>query len=362
MISKLLPWFALKSVPGIGNNLFKRLIDRFKCPESVFKASEQSLYQVKGISEKLVSAIKNHKIPSWVEREIDTVIKKGYRVITLTDANYPKLLLEIPDPPSFLYVYGNIDSSIKNIAIVGSRSATNYGISATKRLCSELVDFGITIVSGLAKGIDTAAHIGTLSAKGKTIAVLGSGLLRVYPEENISLFHKIAENGAVISEFSLTESPNKYNFPLRNRIISGVSLGTVVVEAAQKSGSLITAKLALDQNREVFAVPGQVDSFKSFGTHNLIKQGAKLVVTAQDIIDEISNIIDVKSPVQKNRPLDISEEELHILDSIEIVPIHIDEIVRKTGIEVSKISSILLMLELKGIVKQLQGKFFSKEV
>ena len=363
-MENILPWFALKSVPGIGSHLFKRLIDKFKFPHLVFEASPDDLLKIDGITDRLVSAIKRHKIPEHVKKDFDSVIKNGYRIVTMLDPDYPSLLLEIPDPPPFLYVLGQLDSSIMNIAIVGSRNATPYGLSTTKRLCNDLALRGITVVSGMARGIDTAAHEGALLGKGKTIAVLGSGFERVYPAENLNLFHKIAENGAVVSEFPLKTEPEAHNFPIRNRIISGISLGTVVVEATKKSGSLITARLAAEQNREVFAVPGSINSFKSIGAHTLIKQGAKLVEHAQDIIEELSPLIQAYAATdEKNKKMDklppLSSEESLVLKELGPYPVHIDEIVRNISMEPGKLSSILLKLELKEIVDQAPGKLFS---
>lgn len=367
-MEKLLPWFTLKSVPGIGNHIFKRLIDSFKSPASVFEASHNSLGKVEGMTQKLAKEIKRHKTPDQVKRELDLIMQKGYRIVTLTDSDFPLLLRQIPDPPPFLYVLGCLKNTIRNMAVVGSRNATSYGISTTKRLCANLAALDIVIVSGMAKGIDTAAHEGALQGKGKTIAVLGSGLDRVYPAENLKLYHRISRNGAVISEFPLMTEPEAYNFPIRNRIISGVSLGTVVVEATRKSGSLITARLAAEQNREVFAVPGSISSFKSMGTHTLIKQGAKLVEHAQDIIEEISNIIET-SPVQdvidendeftgKEELPEFSADESQVFEVLGPYPVQIDELVRKLTMEPGKLSSILLQLELKQVVQQTPGKFF----
>lgn len=365
-MENILPWFALKAVPGIGRYHFKRLIDHFKSPELVLEASREELLKLDGMSERLVSAIRQHKIPKQVKKELDLVTQKGYRIVTMTDNDYPPLLLQIPDPPPFLYVYGNLDGSIKNVAVVGSRNATTYGISTTEQLCANLASNGITVVSGMAIGIDTAAHKGALMGKGKTIAVLGSGLERVYPSENIKLFHKIAVNGAVISEFSLMTEPEAHNFPVRNRIISGISLGTVVVEATKRSGSLITARLAAEQNREVFAIPGNIHSFKSTGTHTLIKQGAKLVEQTQDIIEELAPLIQghaIEENTDQNKTADklppFSSEELTVYKALDQYPVHIDELVRKISIEPGKLSGILLNLELKGVAVQTPGKLFS---
>jgi DNA processing protein len=368
MIEELLPWFSLKSVPGIGNLLFKRLIDRFHSPKRVFSAHEKDLSQIDGLSQQLVSSIKNYKVSGQIYEELNRVSKKNYKIVRLTDIEYPPLLLHIPDPPPFLYVSGNLDNLLKSISVVGSRNATAYGISITKKLCSDLAALNMTVVSGMARGIDTAAHEGALAGKGRTIAVLGSGLENIYPAENRKLFHRISENGAVISEFPLMSEPDARNFPIRNRIISGMSLGTVVVEATKKSGSLITARLAAEQNREVFAIPGSIQSFKSVGTHTLIKEGAKLVEHAQDIVEELpyqlqadnlennkkQNWHDKKAPY-------LTTDESIVVEAIEPYPIHIDDLAKKISMESGKLSGILLQLELKGIIQQSPGKLFSLE-
>jgi len=360
------PWFHLKSVAGVGNLLCKRLIDRFESPENVFQASDEDLLKVEGVTKRHAAAIKKHKTPDKIKAELDLVAHKGYQIVTLTDSNYPRLLREIPDPPPFLYVYGRLDGSAGKLAVVGSRNATGYGITTTKNLCANLTLLDITIVSGMARGIDTAAHEGALAAKGKTIAVLGSGLERVYPAENVKLFHRISENGAVVSEFSLMTEPEAHNFPIRNRIISGMSLGTVVVEATKKSGSLITARLAAEQNREVFAVPGSVQSFKSIGTHTLIKQGAKLVEHAQDIVEELTPFFQINARPAINiqdqagkKSASLTADEARVYDALEPYPVHIDDLVRKISMEPGKLSSVLLKLELKGMVQQSPGMLFT---
>jgi len=368
-MDNLLPWFKLKSVPGIGNHLFKRLIDRYGSPEHVFEASPKGLLEADGMTPRLATAINGHRIPDPVKKDMDLLTQKDYEIVTLTDEDYPALLLHIPDPPPFLYVYGTLGSSMKNIGVVGSRNATDYGISTTQRLCRDLASLKFNIISGMAKGIDTAAHQGALASQGKTVAVLGSGLERVYPADNLKLFHQIAASGAVVSEFPLLTEPEGHNFPKRNRIISGMSLGTVVVEATKKSGALITARLALEQNREVFAVPGSIQSFKSMGTHTLIKDGAKLVEHAWDIVEELPATIQtpgsIDHPIQKesmHKSPPLSSEESTVFKTLGPYPVHIDELVRKLSIEPGKLSSILLQLELKGIVHQSPGKLFSTEV
>ncbi|MFZ0611744.1 MAG: DNA-processing protein DprA, partial [Desulfobacterales bacterium] len=251
-------------------------------------------------------------------------------------------------------------------AVVGSRIATSYGLSMAARLGAELAACGVTVVSGMARGIDTAAHEGALQAGGPTVAVLGSGLARVYPVENRRLFQAIVGNGAVVSEFPMLTEPEPYNFPIRNRIISGMSCGTVVVEAARKSGSLITARLAAEQNRDVFAVPGSVQSFKSIGTHTLIKQGAKLVENAQDILEEIaSSFFTDLRPAERHPPVEkepppLSPDETAVFTALEPYPVHIDDLGRKLSMAPGKLASILLQLELGGLVDQSPGNFFAR--
>ena len=369
-MENLIPWFKLKSVPGIGNHLFKRLIDNFKSPAKVFEASRDEMLQVEGFTPRLVSLIKGHKTSDIIKKELDFLSHSNYKIITMNDKDYPFLLLQIPDPPPFLYVFGSLENRINNIALVGSRKATSYGIITAKRLGMELASRSITVVSGMAKGIDTAAHVGAIEGKGRTVAVLGSGLDRIYPAENRKLFNIISENGAVISEFPLTAEPEARNFPIRNRIISGLCLGTVVVEAASRSGSLITARLAAEQNREVFAVPGSINSFASVGSHALIKQGARLIENVEDIFEELQILIDTSydktesrtsSPykVPADKIPDMSHDEKKVLKSLGPYPFHIDDLLRKLSMEPGELSGILLKLEIKGMVKQTPGNFFS---
>ena len=362
-------WFALKSVPGIGNLLFKRLIERFKSPQAVFEALQSDLVQVEGMSPRLASVIKKHRMPDRVKEELDLVDQRNLKIVTMSNPEYPPLLREIPDPPPYLYVRGNLGISGANIAVVGSRNATGYGLTTTRRLCSDLALRGLTIVSGMARGIDTAAHKGALAVRdGKTIAVLGSGLDKIYPYENIDLSRIIAENGAVITEFPVLAEPEPHHFPLRNRIISGMSLGTVIVEATRRSGSLITARLAAEQGRDVFAVPGSIQSFKSTGAHSLIKQGAKLVEHAMDIIEEFSQATNPDAPKgdedpksRGNAPALLSPDEQTVLGALTPYPCHIDELMRRVGMDPGKLSSTLLKLELGGKVEQWPGKLFSKK-
>ncbi len=368
-MEQLVPWLTLQSVPGIGNLLFHRLVSRFGSPDRVLRSSGEMLGQVNGMTARLVSAIQRHKTPEWVYNDIERCDKNGFTVVTQHDAAYPALLLNIPDPPPVLYCHGTLHSDVCHIAVVGSRRATAYGKATAGRLCHDLSARGFSVVSGMARGIDTAAHLGALDAGGPTVAVLGSGLNRIYPQENRRLFQRIAQNGAIVSEFSLDAKPEAYHFPQRNRIISGMALGTVVVEAARRSGSLITARLAAEQGREVFAVPGNIDSPTTRGTHELIRQGAKLVENAQDIIEEIlpqvspnalsNGDVDERNPISDHDPV-LGGEHKAVLNAIGYSPVHIDKLVRLCGMDTGALTAILGELEIMGAIVQEPGKFFMR--
>lgn len=353
-------WVALRQVCGVGNVIYKILINHFKSPEKIFNASVEELKNIEGINARAVGAITGFKPTDEVDREIDGILSKKINIITFNSPDYPENLKNIYDPPPFLYVKGSFVEGDKNsVAVVGSRNASEYGIKVTQEISRNLASLGITIVSGMARGIDSAAHVSAIQCGGRTVAVLGSGVDVIYPPENRRLYERITENGAVVSEYPLGTRPNSYNFPPRNRIISGVSLGVLVVEASPKSGSLITAKLALDQGRDVYAVPGNVYSYKAKGTHALLKSGAKLVDNANDIVEELN--ITVK-PIKENKDVTqgLSPELLNIYGFFQQEPIHIDNIILKTGLSSGRVSALLLDLELSGILKQLPGKMFTK--
>lgn len=358
----LYDWFALKQVPGIGNLLYKRLLAHFGTPQQVFEAPYDALLQVDGVSRRLANVIRRRPKPAGAADEIRRAAQKGFRIVTQLDTDYPALLHEIPDPPPYLYVYGRLPRNVPCIALVGSRNATDYGLTVTRRLARDLVQCGFVVVSGMARGIDTAAHEGALAGGGKTLAVLGSGLERIYPAENRRLYHQIGAHGAVLSELPLQAAPESHHFPARNRIISGLCLGTVIMEATRKSGSLITARLAAEQNREVFAVPGSIQSHKSTGTHTLIKQGAKLVEHARDILEEFS--LGTPPPAADSRPhpppADLSVEESAVWAALSAYPLHIDELARKTALAPAALAAALLTLEIKGLVRQSSGKMFTR--
>lgn len=364
----LLPWFRLKSVPGIGPLLFKRLILKFGSPQAALAAPAAELAAVEGMSARLAEAVKAQPLPPGAAAEIDAARAAGCRIITLNDPGYPRLLREIADPPAWLYVRGALDAEGPAVAVVGCRNATRYGLEVARQLAAELAALGFTIVSGMALGIDAAAHEGALGAGGRTTAVLGSGLKRVYPPQHRPLFERIAAHGAVVSEFALEAGPEPHHFPQRNRIISGMSCGTVVVEASPTSGALITARLALEQNREVFAVPGSVRSFQSRGPHALIKQGAKLAENARDVVEEIIHFLPTAAArgsapqPSSSRPAPmpaLDPAEAAVLQALGPYPEHIDALVRRLDLDPGRLAGILLQLELKGLATQHPGKMFT---
>ena len=371
---KLKYWLALKSIAGVGNVGFPALIDNFGTLEAIFSASAAELQAVPGITKKAAAGIAAFKGWDSINKDMEHFKNAGINIVTYQDEVYPVKLLKIYDRPPLLYVKGSLKKDDVNISIVGSRLASTYGKYTTEKISRELALQGVTVVSGLARGIDSAAHRGALTAKGRTIAVLGTGLDIIYPPENKKLFASIYENGAVISEFPMGTPPHACNFPARNRIISGMSYGVVVVEAGEKSGSLITARLALEQGREVFAVPGSIDSAGSRGTNKLIKQGAKLIENIADILEEILPQLEkVKMPETLSTPGSTSSTETCItkrdenLNSIDrqIIAhlsnslLHIDELITTMNLAPGDILSSLMKLELKGIIKQYPGKFFS---
>ena len=361
-------WIALKQASGIGPLIYKRLVDRFGSPEKVLSASRADLLGVAGMTENAAQSVLRAASAQGPQKEIACCRENGYRIITLHDAQYPYRLARIADPPPYLYALGEDIPAGPAVAIVGTRNCTRYGISMARRLSADLAAMGMVIVSGMARGVDSAAHRGALEAGGKTVAVLGSGLSVIYPPENRKLYFDIAGNGTVISELPVKELPNSYNFPARNRIISGMSLGTVVVEAAKKSGSLITARLAAEQGREVFAVPGNIQSYKSTGTHALLKQGARLVERADDVIEELAPLLvagfasrEETSPAARETgraAVDLTAAEKRIYDTLDSYPAHIDELAQRLKTDAGSLLADLLNLELKGMAVQMPGKYF----
>jgi DNA processing protein len=360
-------WLALNRIPGIGRVLYRRLIERFGFPARVFQANRQELLGLEGLGEHTVRNILNFNGDDAVKREIEGLDRLKINLLTLRDPRYPPLLAEIHDPPPFLYYLGRTSEQDSRVmALVGSRNGSRYGLKVTERLAYSLARQGLTIASGLARGIDTAAHEGALLARGRTVAVLGSGLDVIYPPENTKLVEQIIETGMVCSEFSPGTLPERQNFPVRNRIISGMSLGVVIVEAGLRSGSLITARLALEQGREVFAVPGSIESFKSSGTHRLIKQGAKLVEQVQDILEEFPGALLGRLPLPTEKdppalPFPFTPEQGRIWEALAAGPVQVDQLTRQTGLGIGILLAQLLEMEIKGWVRQSPGKVFEKK-
>jgi len=361
MTSNLKYWIWLGSLVNTTPARKYWLLQYFRDPALVWEASEAELEASGLCTKKLISSLKDKNTRNETERAFESLIRCDAEIITFNDRAYPELLRHIADPPLVLYCRGKLEPEEKRVAVVGSRRATWYGLDMAKRLARELAEHGVTVVSGMARGIDSQAHKGALEAGGRTIAVLGCGIDKAYPPENRELMEKIMQNGAVISEYLPGTEPVRYNFPARNRIISGISLGVTIVEAGEKSGSLITADYALEQGREVFAVPGNINSHNSTGTNRLIRDGAKVVTCVGDILDELKVSHDSKNTYSVNKKsalMKLGKEEKTIAQRLLNGPVHLDVISRDCGISVQMASSILLMLELSGFVEQLPGKYY----
>jgi len=367
LTDKYLPWFILREIPGLSNRACKQLILKFNSPKDILNADPCRLSRIDGLSPRALKGINNYKKyrePALIY--LNQVLSRGFKITTLTEVSYPSLLKEIPDPPILLIYDGTLDSGSPCISIVGSRKATMYGLDTAEHLAGRLSEKGFTVVSGMALGIDSAAHKGALKSSGKTLAVLGSGLGHIYPRQNIDLYKRIRANGAVLSEFYPETPPLPAHFPRRNRIIAGMSAGTIVVEAAQRSGSLITARLSGEYNREVFAVPGSIRSSASKGTHALIRQGAKLVENEKDIIDELGQFVHAQSclqrkesPLKKAGPV-MDKIQAMVYKHLDPYPIHIDDITSGTGMESRVVAAVLLDMELSGLILRHPGNYYSK--
>ena len=349
----------------------KKLVTHFGTPEKILAASRSDLVNTAALRKESLAALcgeGRENLGEYVKKEIEQAAEKSISIISWDDPLYPALLKNIHDPPVVLYVLGTPEFlNCRGLGIVGSRAATHYGKDIAGQMASSLSRQGFTIISGLALGIDTAAHNGALAGAGKTIAVLGCGLDIVYPPGNHNLYKRIASAGAVVSEYPLGTKPDSFRFPARNRIISGLSLGIVVVEAANRSGSLITASHALEQGREVFAVPGRIDSVKSAGTHTLLQQGAKLVHSIKDIVEEFpaaafEQRVDGPDREEGEQCLveNLSQEEAELFGFIEVYPRTFDEIVKDSGFTAQQTNELLLFLELKGMVETLSGKRYQR--
>lgn len=355
---------VLNAISGLSSGRIRKLIGHFGSALQVLSAHEADLTASSIIPAQVISNIIDFPKDNFLKNEYNLITSKRGSVLTCFDTDYPESLREIPDAPVVLYIQGKITAENHlAIAFVGSRKASLYGMSVASQFSTRLAEMGVTIVSGLARGIDSAAHRGCLKAGGETLAVLGCGLSHIYPPENRDLFEQISRQGAVISEFPMDAPVMPFNFPKRNRIISGLSLGVVVVEAAVKSGALITADFALEQGREVYAVPGKIDNPNSGGVHHLIKQGARLITCFEDILEDLKIPFSLHlkdNTITKHDSSDhaFNEQERIVLKHIQDTPVHIDELVGLCGSSISDTASTLFQLELKKAVKQLPGKMF----
>lgn len=352
-------WIGLSLVPEVGPVTARNVVARFGNPRAVFSASLDELRSVPGVSRERAENIRRFDLWDLVDRHAAIMEEEEIAVVGFSDSPYPEILKEVPDAPVVIYMKGEYRPEDRfGIAVVGSRKNTHYGESVTHRISGELAAAGFTIISGMARGIDTLAHKSAMAAGGRTIAVLGSGLDVSYPSENSGLMARISESGCVISEFLPGTLPSRENFPRRNRLISGLSLGVLVVEAARGSGSLITAHYALDQNREVFAVPGNITSRMSAGTNHLIREGAKAVFSAEDIIGELAPVLRGFVSARRSEGASLGEEENKLCSILSREPKHVDAISREAGLPVQTVLNMLLPLELQGVVRQSDGKRF----
>ena len=352
----------LSSVPRIGSQKIRALLSHFKTPENVLQATGRELTVVPGIDKKLALNILRHtEGKRFADDQLKRMNKAEARILTIWDKEYPELLKKIYDPPILLYLFGKFhNGDARSLALVGTRHPSTYGHTVAEKLTKDLAKYSLTIVSGLARGIDTIVHSTALQNKTRTIAVIGSGLDVPYPPENKKLIERIASEGVVASEFPLGTKPDASNFPKRNRIISGLSLGTVVIESAEEGGALITATTALDQNREVFAVPGSITEKRSTGTNQLIRDGrAKLITCVEDIFSELR--IQLRLPFNEphlNTRKDLTPAEQIIYNILNTEPIHIDLLAERADVPTSDMLVTLLSMEFKGVVRQLPGKLF----
>lgn len=355
-------WLTLALIPGLGPATIKKLIERFGSVREILTADRKVLEECSFLRKDSLAGLCDPKTTGTAaDQELRLAEKAGITLLCWDDPLFPPLLKEINDPPPILYILGAPQLlSTPGIAIVGARAASSYGLQVAERLAGELARQDMVITSGFAMGIDTAAHRGALGAGGNTIAVMGCGLDIIYPGQNKKLHAQIAGQGAIVSEYPLGTLPEGFRFPARNRIISGLSLGVVVVEAAHRSGTLITAHQALEQGRDVFAIPGRIDSPKSEGCHRLIQEGAKLVHTAADILEELSLSAPIASSEKKVQAPPLPPEEEKVFSILEVYPKNIEEIIQAAKLPAHRISEILLRLELMGLVASLPGKQYQR--
>ena len=349
---------GLNLIPQISPRRAKRLFARFESFRGIWEAPASQLGRLFN-SQVIGEAIASGRDEAAIDEEFRSAEEAGIHIVTLVDKDYPPLLREIDDPPLVLYVRGKMSiDPARSIAVVGTRRSTRYASLVAGRLSSQLALKGIAVISGLAAGTDTSAHQGVLDVGGKTVAVMGCGVDRVYPKRNQALYDRIVETGTVISEYPLGTRPAKWTFPQRNRIISGLSRGVVVVQAPERSGALITARLALEQGREVFAVPGNITNRTSAGTNQLLKDGAKLVITVDDILEEYPDLLRLKKPANdedEGEDPKLGEKEQAVYDLIRLEPVHVDDIIGRADLSPTEASHILLLLQLEGLIEEVEG-------
>ena len=371
-------WISLNMTPGVGPRVATKLLEAFGSPDSVFHATRSQLEALR-IKPETIESIMSREFDARAAMELERVKKLGGDILILDDGSYPQMLREIADPPITLYVRGAWEECLTQpcVAVIGSRMCSTYGSNAAEMLARDLGSRGICIISGLARGIDTAAHRGAMRGSGKTVAVLGTGIDSAYPKENLRLINTILDSGgAVVSQFPLGTPPLKDNFPYRNRIISGLSLGVLIVEASERSGSLITARLAMEQDREVMAVPGNITSANSYGTNYLIKSGAKLVQQWQDVVSELPSEIaagilpprvdepdDRAGPIRDPVPADLNRNERMIWSLLKPdEPMHIDSLLGSSGMSFGDLNTTLVALDIRDLIRVLPGKHYARRV
>jgi DNA processing protein len=354
-------WIALNLIPQVGPVRVQRLLARLGSPERILKARTDELLEAEGIGRTQADLITGWESQVDLAQELRKIQERGLTILSQDDELYPPLLKAIHDPPLVLYVWGEVTPKDHHaIGVVGSRHATPYGLNATKKMSFQLAYSGYTVISGLARGIDTAAHEAALAAKGRTIAVIGAGIGKLYPPENMALAERIAQNGAVISEYAVDRSADKQTFPYRNRVVAGWSSGLLVTEAPLKSGSLITAQQAVDQGRTVYAVPGPVDKPTSAGCNRLIQQGAKLVMNGDDILDDLTDLFPTAPAAPKletPRPaITFTLDEEILYKAIDREERHIDELISRSGLTAATVNVTLMRLEMKRLIRALPGR------
>ncbi len=357
---------ALNMLEGVGPIRARQLVEAFGDAPGVLNAGETRLRRVHGIGGEVARTIANWEAAIDLSGELRRINEYGCHVVTQSDTVYPRWLREIYDPPIVLYVRGDLqERDADSVALVGSRITTHYGTETARKIAYQLGLVGVSVVSGGARGIDTAAHQGALSAKGRTIAVLGSGINLVIPPENATLYDRIAESGAVITQFPFNRKADRQSFPIRNRIVAGMAMGTVVIEAALRSGALITCNFAVEYGRQVYAVPGRIDSPRSKGCHSLIKNGAKLCECAEDILTEFEWLFPPGHSVASDTPvfppaMTLTENEGRVFAELGTEEKDIDSLIHASGLSSPAVSVALLGLEMKKLARQLPGKIFVK--